>query len=312
VSTPAVSVLMTAYNRAPFIGASIESVLAQQFTDFELIVSDDASTDETVAIARRYAAQDARIRVEVNERNLGQFANRNRAATLARADWIKYHDSDDVMYPHCLAVLMACAAQAPHASGVVSSTWTGGPSPMTLTPAQAYAREFLGAGCFAPGPGALLLRRHAFVRTGLFPDEGTASDYLFMLRFCTTETLVTAPFDLFWYRSHEGQALQAPGVAREYARAVARAWSALAARECPLSGEALEQARRNHVWTVVRHAARDLRRGRVSVAWLRVSSAGLTLWEWLRYLRRPLRDPLAGAPTGEGGQPPVPTWVRRS
>src|SRR5262249_21757694 len=102
-----VSVLVTSYNRERYIGASIESVLAQTFGDFELLVTDNCSTDHTLDVARGYERVDRRVRVVVNERNLGQFGNRNRAAELARAALIKYHDSDDVMYPHCLAAMVA-------------------------------------------------------------------------------------------------------------------------------------------------------------------------------------------------------------
>src|SRR5205823_6563013 len=69
--SPTVTVLLTAYNRERYIRAAIESVLAQTFTDFELIVSDDRSHDATVAAAEEYARRDPRIRIVVNERNLG-------------------------------------------------------------------------------------------------------------------------------------------------------------------------------------------------------------------------------------------------
>src|SRR5580700_5016235 len=90
---PKVSVVVTAYNREKYIAHAIESVLAQTFTDFELIVVDDCSRDNTAAIARSYES-DPRVRVYVNERNLGQFPNRNRAATYARGEFLKPHDSD--------------------------------------------------------------------------------------------------------------------------------------------------------------------------------------------------------------------------
>ena len=71
-----------------------------------VIVVDDCSSDDTVERARRAAAADPRVRVVVNERNLGDYPNRNRAAALARGRFLKYHDSDDVMYPHCLSTMM--------------------------------------------------------------------------------------------------------------------------------------------------------------------------------------------------------------
>ena len=77
MTPPLVSVLMTAYNRERYIAAALDSVLAQSFGDFELLVVDDCSTDATAAIARAYERRDSRVRVVVNERNLGQFGNRN-------------------------------------------------------------------------------------------------------------------------------------------------------------------------------------------------------------------------------------------
>ena|SRR5674476_1029541 len=88
---PAVSVLMTAYNREKYIAEAIESVLAQTFTDFELVVVDDGSKDHTVDIARRYS-KDPRVSVHINEKNLGDYPNRNRAASLARGRYLKYLD----------------------------------------------------------------------------------------------------------------------------------------------------------------------------------------------------------------------------
>jgi glycosyltransferase involved in cell wall biosynthesis len=153
-SNPLVSVLLTSYNREAFIAESIESVLAQTLTDFELIVSDDQSSDGTVAIANDYARRDSRIRVSVNETNLGDYRNRNKAAALARGQFLKYHDSDDVMYRHCLAVMVEALSEEPRAGFAMSSSrnWPGGPCPMLLTPRLSYEREYLGTGLFQAGP----------------------------------------------------------------------------------------------------------------------------------------------------------------
>src|SRR3977135_506019 len=96
--SPLVSVLLTVYNREPYLAASIESALAQTWGAFEIIIVEDRSTDGSVEIARRYERLDRRIRIVVNERNYGQFANRNHAASLASTPYLKFHDSDDVMY----------------------------------------------------------------------------------------------------------------------------------------------------------------------------------------------------------------------
>src|ERR1044072_333802 len=106
MSAPIVSVLTTAYNREKNIGQSIESVLASTLTDFELIIVDDGSKDRTVEIEKKYAQIDARVKVYVNEKNLGDYPNRNKAANYAKGKYLKYVDSDDVIYEHTLEVMV--------------------------------------------------------------------------------------------------------------------------------------------------------------------------------------------------------------
>ena len=99
---PTVSVLMTSYNHEQYIGAAIESVLASTFADFELIVVDDCSLDQTAALAHQYARTDRRIHVVTNDKNLGDYPNRNQAASYATGTYLKYLDADDLLYPHSL------------------------------------------------------------------------------------------------------------------------------------------------------------------------------------------------------------------
>src|SRR5450631_849992 len=99
---PLVSVLMTAFNREKLIGQAIESVLASTYSDLELIVVDDGSSDSTVEIAKDYAAKDDRIKVFINEKNLGDYPNRNRAASHAKGKYIKFVDSDDKLFDFSL------------------------------------------------------------------------------------------------------------------------------------------------------------------------------------------------------------------
>ena len=100
------SVGMPAYNASKFIRASIESVLTQSFRDFELIISDNASTDDTVAICEHYAALDERVTVVRNARNLGAHPNYRKLAQLARGPYFKWASANDLIAPdyfeHCV------------------------------------------------------------------------------------------------------------------------------------------------------------------------------------------------------------------
>src|SRR5258708_2657866 len=106
MTRPLVSVLTTAYNREKYLAECIESVLASTFRDYEHIIVDDQSTDRTYEIALTYAKKDSRIRVYRNEKNLGDYPNRNCAASYATGKYIKYIDADDYVYPHGLAVIV--------------------------------------------------------------------------------------------------------------------------------------------------------------------------------------------------------------
>ena len=289
---------MPAYNREAYIGDAIASVLAQRFTDFELVVVDDASSDRTRAIAESYAAKDARVRVIAHEKNRGQFENRNYAASLARAPLLKFHDSDDVMYPHCLDVMVAAMSGAPKAAVGLSQgrNWPGGPCPMVLTPELAYTREFLGHGLFQCGPGGSIIRREAFEAVGGFRTAGIHSDYLLWLDMARRFSFVLIPADLFWYREHAEQDLKASRAVRDYARLNGEVWKTLHDSGCPLRGDALRMARRNQTYNVVKQLWRDLKRGDLATAIYRVRHAGLSTSDWMRYLRPPRRQATAGTP----------------
>ena len=107
-NVPRLSIGMPLYNATRYLEASFRSLVAQDFTDFEIIVSDNASTDGTWAICERFAATDPRVRLHRNERNLGVAANFNGVARLARGELFKWLAYDDLMEPNFLS---ACVAE---------------------------------------------------------------------------------------------------------------------------------------------------------------------------------------------------------
>jgi glycosyltransferase involved in cell wall biosynthesis len=96
-----ISVVMPAYNAVPFISQAIESVLAQTYRDFELIVVNDGSTDNTLEIAEKYAAQDERVKVYTHA-NLGTAPTLNRGIDIAESEWVFLMHADDLMRPNRL------------------------------------------------------------------------------------------------------------------------------------------------------------------------------------------------------------------
>lgn len=120
---PTVSVIMPAYNAAPYIEAAIRSVLRQTYTDWELLVVNDCSADNTAAIVQRLATSDTRIIYLENDRNRGVSYTRNYALSQASGKWIAFLDSDDLWREDKLAKQLSCAAQ--HPDGVLFYTASG-------------------------------------------------------------------------------------------------------------------------------------------------------------------------------------------
>ncbi|HEY8572370.1 glycosyltransferase family 2 protein [Phenylobacterium sp.] len=103
---PTVSIVTANYNGARHLAAAVRSVLAQTLRSWELIVVDDCSTDDSLAVIEAAAGGDPRVRVIVQARNGGPAAARNRALAEARGRWIAVFDSDDLMAPERLAKLV--------------------------------------------------------------------------------------------------------------------------------------------------------------------------------------------------------------
>jgi glycosyltransferase involved in cell wall biosynthesis len=109
---PPVSIVVPTHDGAAFLGEALRSALAQSFPDFELLVVDDGSTDDTVAVARSFP--DGRLAVHVNDRRCGLPGNWNRGLALARGRHVKFLFQDDVLAPDALARLVA-ALEGPQA-----------------------------------------------------------------------------------------------------------------------------------------------------------------------------------------------------
>ncbi len=110
-TTPKVSIGLAVYNGEEFLQEAVDSILRQTFTDFELIISDNASTDRTEEIGRAYSAQDNRVRYHRNATNIGGANNENLTCTMARGQYFRWAAHDDVCAPtlleKCVAALDA-------------------------------------------------------------------------------------------------------------------------------------------------------------------------------------------------------------
>ena len=201
--SPLVSVLMTAYNREKYIAEAIESVLASIYTNFELIIVDDCSTDDTVKIANEYGSKDERIRVYVNERNIGDYNNRNKAASYAVGKYIVYLDSDDLMYDFSLLHSVRYMEMFPEAGfGVYSKSDIKKPYPVCINPRQIYEEHYFGEfGHFSRSPGSAIIKLDVFKSLNGFSGKRFVGDMEFWMKIARFHKMVKHCVPTFWYRN---------------------------------------------------------------------------------------------------------------
>lgn len=204
---PTVSVLTTVYNREKYIAACIESVLASTYKDWELIIVDDQSKDRSVAIAQEYAARDARIKVYVNEKNLGDYPNRNQAASYAKGKYLKYLDADDLIYPHGLRLMAETMEQFPECALGISQEVAEDfkPFPFVMQPKETFTREFLMRGVLGIGPTATIIRRDAFEALGGFTGTRYIGDTELWYKIALKYPIVKMVDGLIFWRQHDDQ-----------------------------------------------------------------------------------------------------------
>lgn len=204
---PTVSVLTTVYNRAKFLGECIESVQQSRFTDYEHIIVDDGSTDDSVEIAKRYAAQDPRIKIFVNEQNLGDYPNRNQAAKHASGKYLKYLDADDLHGPWILNVMVDAMEQFPDAGVGLFAHGKGSTHfAHCLSPDEAFTAHYKeGVRIFSRSPLGAIIRTSAFRELGGFPEHQHVGDHEFWHTIGSVHPTVVMPSKLAHYRIHEDQ-----------------------------------------------------------------------------------------------------------
>ena len=223
MSMPKVSILIPVFNRKDYIAECIQSALDQTFTDFEVVVVDNASDDGTWAICQQFAAADQRVRIFRNESNIGPVRNWIRCAQEAKGAFSKILFSDDWLEPNCLSemvpklddsevALVYCAARIGK-SREESVIAYSRPDSSRSSPTQFLKLVLSGK---APvSPGAVLIRTHDLLEnlhttfptstTRQFERNGAGPDVMILLLTAHNYVYVAnsvAP--LVFFRAHAG------------------------------------------------------------------------------------------------------------
>lgn len=176
MSTPTVSVIIPVYNREQTIRVAVNSVLLQSYADFELLVIDDCSTDNTTQVVR--AIEDPRLRLVLSPRNQGPAGARNRGIREARGEFIAFLDSDDRWLPDALERMVTTLSAQADKVGVLANHYLveNGVSTLGVRPfSEPGKRHFLKGMDFGPGSG-MLVRRIIFDQIGGLDERLTRGE----------------------------------------------------------------------------------------------------------------------------------------
>jgi glycosyltransferase involved in cell wall biosynthesis len=173
VVQPLVSIVVPAYNEAKHIRECIESLLVQTYQNWECIIANNCSTDDTGDIGRQYAAKDSRVRVHDNEEFLRAVPNFNQALRRISpsSKYCKIVFADDWIFPECLEKMVEVAEECP-SIGIVGAyglqgrqvMWAGLPFPSRLIPGREICRKLFLEDLYVFGTGSSLLFRSDLVR----------------------------------------------------------------------------------------------------------------------------------------------------
>jgi glycosyltransferase involved in cell wall biosynthesis len=271
---PQVSVIMIFLNTERFIQEAIESVFAQSYDAWELLLVDDGSTDTSSAIARGYAEQhpgQVRYFEHAGRQNRGMSASRNLGIRNATGEYIAFLDADDIWLPHKLEQQVAILGAWPEAAMVYGLSqwwysWTGKPedshrdyvhdlgvAPNTLIePPMLLCSFFLKQSAAIPSPSSILVRREVIERIGGFEEvfRGEYEDQAFYAKVCLAAPVFASNECWNRYRQHPdscGSAVQKTG--REYAaRRVFLNWLAAYLSSRGIKDPELWQALQREQW----------------------------------------------------------------
>ncbi len=265
---PRVSIGVPVYNGAAFLARTLEALLAQSWSDFEVIVSDNGSTDETEAIGRAFAVRDPRVRYRRHPVNLGLAANYNGLVRSASGEFFKWATADDVCRPDFVRACVTALLETPAAVLAYPRTRfidaAGRPLDVSdpgfplgaarpcdrlryVMAAEHWVNAILG-----------VIRRAALLRTRLLP-EYPGGDYVLLGELCLQGPFIEVPEVLFERRLHPAASSQLPRNGRQLA-------TFFAGREGRLILPAWARAR-DHLRTVLGSGLRAREKAALLRAW---------------------------------------------
>ncbi len=227
VDSPRFSVVLPVYNGAHYLRECVDSILAQTFDDYELVIVDDASTDDSTDILETYRSHQ-RTRIFRHEKNKGLFYTLNDAIRKSRAPLIHLLGQDDQMKRHCLERwgvfwqehsplgMAYCQRDTIDESGTIIESAPNDQTPTTLSTQQVAQISFY-HGSMPGNIASVVLRREALDEVGLFREDMQVSgDFEMWIRIAESFKTGFLNESLIRLRSHGGQFSRRPGIAVQF------------------------------------------------------------------------------------------------
>lgn len=164
-----VSIIMPAFNAASYIKTAIHSITSQTFKNFELLVVDDCSTDDTLSIIEQLQLSDARIKLFRHDRTLGAYAARNTALHNAQGFYITNHDADDWSHPQRIEIMVQSLQKNPETL-IALADW------VRATPSMIFGISKIHHGLIEPSVSTFIIKRDVLVEVGGWDEVRVAAD----------------------------------------------------------------------------------------------------------------------------------------
>lgn len=203
--SPLISIITVTYNSAKYVRDAIESVLSSSFKNFELVIGDDCSTDNTWEIVQEY--NDERIVKYKNSTNLGEYPNRDKALKLASGSWVLFIDGDDLIYPHALEFLSKMILKD-SSVGMLLMRWYRRNMlfPIVISPRDFYLEHYFGDGFLGTAFTNVVFSRKALLDSGGIPHQYSFGDDVVRLNMATRYNMMVISDQLTFWRETPNQA----------------------------------------------------------------------------------------------------------
>ncbi|MDP4151698.1 MAG: glycosyltransferase family 2 protein [Bacteroidota bacterium] len=291
-----ITVAMVAYNSSAYIREAIESVLCSSYERFELLIADDNSTDDTWQIIQSYT--DPRIRAIRNEKNLGEYPNRDQCVRLAAGEYLIFIDGDDIIYPHGLEFSVRMLDAFPEC-GMALMRWFRNNLiyPAIISPGQFYIGEYFGQGFLGTAFSNVVFRTEILRNAGSLTMGYKCGDDYIRYKIALHHPALLISDSLTWWRETPGQAFQTHHRSgRLFLDSYRLRFEFLDHPDCPLSREEIAEARENLYKALSTEILKALFKFKVEKVRGIVSELKFQPRHWLKCFNRFIsKDPLEGS-----------------